>query len=127
MPRRSDGRKQDRPDSQVQVGGRGDNHSVVAAEFEDRAAKPPGHPGTHLPAHAAAAGRADQTHPRIVDNQLTDCPVPDQDRRQTRRYIAELRRRPLEEVLARQCRNGCFLGWFPYHRITAHDRQRRIP
>ncbi len=89
--------KEDGAHRHVEVGGRGDDHGVVAAEFEDGAAEA----GRHFRADGGAhAGRARRRHDRHVpggDQRLADRRAADDDLRQPRRRVgAEARERPLE-------------------------------
>ncbi len=57
---------------QVQVGRRRDDGRVVAAQFQQHPAEPPGHPWADLLAHPHRAGRGQQRDPRIVDQPLAE-------------------------------------------------------
>ena len=67
---------------QLQVGARRDDHRVVAAELEQRAAEAFGDAAAPtLAAHAGAAGGADQRDQRRCDQGLADVAAADQDLR----------------------------------------------
>ena len=57
---------------EVEVGGRGDDRRVVAAELEQAAAEARGDPRADRAAHPHRPGGADQRDPRVVDEPLAD-------------------------------------------------------
>ena len=57
LPGGADGGEDDRPHRHVEIGRGGDDHRVVAAELEDRAAEPRGDLRADDRAHAGRSGR----------------------------------------------------------------------
>ena len=66
------GREDDAAHGQGQVGRRGDDGRVVAAEFEQGPPEPGRDPGGDGPAHPGRSGRADQGDARIIDQGFAD-------------------------------------------------------
>ena len=128
LPGGADGGEHDRPDRHVEIGGRGDDHGVVAAELEDRAAVAGGDLGADDRAHAGRAGGGDDRHVAGLDQRLPDRRAADDDLGEAfGRIGAEALDRAVEDLHRRQRRKRRFLRRLPDHRIAADERERRVP
>ena len=128
LPRSADGGEHDRPDRHVEIGGRGDDHRIVAAELEDRAAEPGGDLGSDDRAHAGRAGGRDDRNVAGRGQRFPDRRAADDELGETfRRIGAEALDRAGEDFHRRQRRKRRLLRWFPDHRIAADERERGVP
>ena len=117
LARRADGGEDDRPDRHVEIGGGGDDHRVVAAELEHRAAEPRGDLRPDDRAHAGRAGGRDDRHPLRGDERFADRRTADDDLRQAfGRVGTEALERALEDLHRRQRRERRLLRRLPDHR-----------
>ncbi|RMO11514.1 hypothetical protein ALQ47_05296 [Pseudomonas cichorii] len=119
--------EQDAAHGQIQVGARGQDHGVVAAQLQNAATETSRHTRTHFTPHAGTAGGAHQRHTRIIDQRLTGFTITDDQLRQTFRCIAEDFQGLIEQGLAGQSGQRGFLGRLPDHRVAAHQCQRGVP
>ena len=87
----ADGREQDGADRHVEVGGRRDDHRVVAAELENGAPEPGGDLRPDRRAHPGRAGRRDDRHVPRGDQRLADRRAADDDLRQPVRRVGPKR------------------------------------
>ena len=123
----ADCREGDGAEREREIGGGTDDRGIVAAEFEDRARKPPCKPRTDLTTHRRRARRRDERDARIVDETFSDLAAADQHGREVRRRFGKLCRDTLHQRLYRErTKRGLFRG-FPDHRIAAHQRERGVP
>ena len=128
LPGRADGGEDDRPDRHVEIGGGGDDHRVVAAELEDRAAEARGDLGPDDRAHAGRAGGGDDRHALRCDQRFADRrPADDELGEAFGRVGAEALKGAFEDLHRRQRRERRLLRRLPDHRIAADERQRRVP
>ncbi|MNP10340.1 hypothetical protein D3C76_1024850 [compost metagenome] len=121
------GAEQDAAHGQVQIGTRGQDHGVVAAELEDAATETRSDPRADLAAHAGTAGGADQRHARVIDQSLTGVTVADDQLAQALWRIAEGLKGLFKQGLASQCSQRSFFRRLPDHSVTANQRQRSVP
>ena len=128
LPGRADGGEDDRPHRQVEIGRGGDDHRVVAAELEDRAAEPGGDLRADDRAHAGRTGRRDDRHVAGGDQRFADRRAADDDLGEALgRVGAEALDRAGQDFHRRQRRERRLLRRFPDHRIAADQRQRGVP
>ena len=120
-------REQDAAHGQVQVGARGQDHGVVATQFEDAAAETGSNTWAHFTTHAGAAGGADQRHARVVDHGFAGFTAADNQLGQASRGIAEGFQGFFEQSLASQGGERGFLRRLPHHRVTGHQGQGGVP
>ena len=111
---------------EVEIGRRGDDRGVVAAELQQHPAEPLRDPRTDLLSHPHRTGRAQQRHPRIVDQALADlAPAHDQPAHLARR--ADIVGGALDQRLAGQRGQRRQLRRLPHHGVAAHQRDRGVP
>ena len=112
----------------AEIGGRSDDHRVIAAEFEDWAAPTRRHLRADDGAHAGRAGRR-QDRDALGRHQRFACLSAsyDQLREPIRRLFAETPKRARHDLHCRQRGERRLLGRFPDHRVAAHQRERSVP
>ena len=77
---RSDGPKQDSPDSQCQIGTGGDDDGIVPAKLQDASPKPARNHFAHVFSHSRAACGGDEGNPGVIDHRFPHSLSPsDQD------------------------------------------------
>ena len=128
LPGRADGGEHDRPHRHVEIGGRGDDHGVVAAEFEDRAAEPRGDLGPTIePMRVEPVAETSGTW-RDSTSASPDRRAADDDLGEAfGRVGAEALDRAVEDLHRRQRGERRLLRRLPDHRIAADERERRVP
>ena len=122
------GGEHDRAHGQLQVGRRRDDHAVVAAELQQRAAQPGGDRLRDGAAHRHAAGRRDQRQQRRRGKRLADLRAADDEvarSRPARRAMSAIT--SLHECLAGDRRERRFLRRLPDDRVAAHEAEHRVP
>ena len=111
----------------VQIRTRPQDHGVVTAQFKNAAGKARGNFRCHFTAHARAAGGADQGHTRVIDQGFASVAATDNHLAEVVGRIAEGAEHAIKQRLAGQRSEWGFLGGFPDHCVTAHQRQRGVP
>src|SRR5215204_6658374 len=86
-------REGDAAQREVEVGRGADDRGVVAAELQDGAGKARREPRPDLAAHGGRAGRRDDRHAGVVDEDLADLAPADQHLGQSLGRVAEARPR----------------------------------
>ena len=113
---------------QFEVGGRRDDHGVIAAQLQNRPAQALRHRQCHCPAHPHRAGGGDQRDVGAAREHLAGFAAADGDLQQRGRGIrAEPGERTRADAINGKRRQRRFLRRLPQHGIAAYERERRIP
>ena len=126
LPGRAGGREDDAAHRQIQVGRRGDDRGVVAAQLQQRLAESLRHPRADLLTHPHRTRCAQKRDPRVVDEQLADLAAT-QDQPAHFARGAHIIGGAFDQRLAGQCGQRCQLGGLPHHGVAAYQRDRAVP
>ena len=121
------GTEQNRPDGHVQIRARGEDHGVIATQFQNAASEPCGDLRSHFTPHTGAACGADQRYTRVIDQGFAGVTPANNHLAEVRGGIVESAQDPIKQGLAGQRGKWGFLGRFPDHRVAAHQCQRSVP
>ena len=117
----------DRAHRQLQVGRRGDDHGVVAAEFQQRPAQPSGHSLSHRPAHRARPGRRDQRQLLGVGHRLADVGAADDQAGHAVGHVRHLVEHFLDDGVRGQGRQRRLGRRLPDDRVAADQADHGVP
>ncbi|KPW59959.1 Uncharacterized protein ALO80_05928 [Pseudomonas caricapapayae] len=121
------GAEQNAPHSKIKIGAGGQNHCVVATQFENAAAETCSNTRTHFAAHAGAARGADQWHTRVIDQRFTGVTITNHQLGKRCGRIAKNLQCLVEQRLAGQGSQWSLFRGFPDHRVATDQRQRGVP
>ena len=121
------GGREDHPaQRQIDIGARGDDGGIVAAELEQDLAEALGHDRPDLTSHPHRSGRRDQGDALIADHGIADVPTADEDGREVLR-CPHLGGGPGQQGLGPQrCEHGVLRG-LPHDCIAGNQGQRGVP
>ena len=122
----SGGSKENAAHGKFEIGRRSNDRGVDATEFEQACSEASGNAWCHFGAHALTAGRADQRHPRVVE-QDSGCIAIGENELVHVCGSAVFGNGTVEYSRARKRGERRHLRRFPDHRVTAHQRDRGIP
>ena len=111
---------------QLEVGGRGDDRRVVAAELEDQAAEAGRHDRRDGAAHPRRAGRRHDRHAVVGGERGADVGAALHDLVEPGRR-ADVGGGPGQQRVARQRRQRRLVRRLPDHRVAGDERQRGVP
>ena len=126
LPGRARGGEDDAAHRQIQIGRRGDDRGVVAAQLQQRPAEALRDPRAHLLTHPHRAGCAQQRHPRVVDELLADLATA-QDQPAHLARGAHIIGGAFDQRLAGQRGQRRQLRRLPHHGVAAYQRDRGVP
>src|ERR1017187_6494328 len=126
LSRRAHGAKQNGAQHQVGIGIVHHDDAVVAAQFQDGAAQPPGHLLGDVTAHFGGPGKADQRNARVAHQTFGHRPAGTDDQVEHPLQAVTVED-PVDDLLHRDGHQRRIRRGTPEHAIAAHRRDHGVP